>query len=61
MYLTDQTFNFTVPDGSGQGEETVEAGALGCGDGNVHASGNLEDPAEFIIVEFKDRKTFRAK
>ena len=60
VYLTDQTFNFTVPDGSG-GRESVEAGALGCGDGNVHASENLEAAAEFIIVEFKDRKTFRNK
>jgi quercetin dioxygenase-like cupin family protein len=60
VYLTDQTMNFTVPDGSG-GKETVEAGALGCGDGNVHASENLEGAAEFIIVEFKDRKTFRSK
>jgi quercetin dioxygenase-like cupin family protein len=60
VYLTDQTMNFTVPDGSTE-KDTVEAGALGCGDGNVHAAENLEDPAEFIIVEFKDRKTFRAK
>jgi quercetin dioxygenase-like cupin family protein len=60
VYLTDQTMNFTVPDGSSE-KETVEAGALGCGDGNVHAAENLEDPAEFIIIEFKDRKTFRNK
>ena len=58
VYLTDQTMNFTVPDGSSD-KDTVEAGALGCGDGNVHAAENLEDAAEFIIVEFKDRKTFR--
>ena len=50
VYLTDQTMNFTVPDGSSE-KETVEAGALGCGDGNVHAAENLEDPAEFIIIE----------
>ena len=60
VYLTDQTMNFTVPDGSTE-KDTVEAGALGCGDGNVHAAENLEDEAEFIIVEFKDRKTFRNK
>ena len=60
VYLTDQTFNFTVPDGSG-GKESVPAGSLGCGDGNVHAAENLEDAAEFIMVEFKDRKTFRNK
>jgi hypothetical protein len=58
IFLTDQTMNFTVPDGSG-GPVTVEAGALGCGDGNVHQPENLEGPAEFIMVEFKDRKTFR--
>jgi hypothetical protein len=58
IFLTDQTMNFTVPDGTG-GPVTVEAGALGCGDGNVHAAENLEGPADFIIVEFKDRKTFR--
>ena len=60
IFLTDQTMNFTVPDGTG-GPVTVEAGALGCGDGNVHAAENLEGPADFIIVEFKDRKTFRQR
>jgi hypothetical protein len=58
IFLTDQTMNFTVPDGSG-GPVMVEAGALGCGDGNVHQAENLEGPADFIIVEFKDRTTFR--
>ena len=60
IFLTDQTMNFTVPDGSG-GPVKVEAGALGCGDGNVHQAENLEGPADFIIVEFKDRTTFRKK
>jgi hypothetical protein len=60
IFLTDQTMNFTVPDGSG-GPVMVEAGALGCGDGNVHQAENLEGPADFIIVEFKDRKTFRQR
>jgi hypothetical protein len=58
IFLTDQTMNFTVPDGSG-GPVMVEAGAIGCGDGNVHLPENLEGPADFVIVEFKDRKTFR--
>src|SRR5688572_3668807 len=58
IFLTDQTMNFIVPDGSG-GPVKVEAGALGCGDGNVHQAENLEGPAEFILVEFKNRKTFR--
>jgi hypothetical protein len=60
IFLTDQTMNFTVPDGSG-GPVKVEAGAVGCGDGNVHQAENLEGPADFIIVEFKDRTTFRMK
>ena len=60
IFLTDQTMNFVVPDGSG-GPVTVEAGALGCGDGNVHQPENLEGPAEFVMVEFKDRKTFRQR
>ena len=60
VYLTDQTFNFSVP-GEPAERESVEAGALGCGDGNVHAAENLEAAAEFIMVEFKDRKTFRNK
>jgi hypothetical protein len=60
IFLTDQTMDFRVPDGSG-GPVMVEAGSLGCGDGNVHQPENLEGPAEFIIVEFKDRTTFRQR
>ena len=60
IFLTDQTMNFTVPDGSG-GPASVEAGALGCGDGNVHLPENIAEEAEFIMVEFKDRKTFRQR
>lgn len=59
IFLTDQTFNFTVPDGSG-GPASVPAGALGCSDGNVHLPENIgKEAAEFIMVEFKDRTTFR--
>jgi len=58
VFLTDQTMNFTIPDGSTE-PATVEAGALGCGDGNVHQPENVEGQADFIIVEFKDRETFR--
>ena len=58
IFLTDQTMNFTIPDGSTD-PASVEAGALGCGDGNVHQPENAEGQAEFIIVEFKDRATFR--
>jgi len=61
IYLTDQTFRFTIPDGTTE-VESVPAGALGCGDGNVHATENIaKEEAEFIMVEFKDRETFRKK
>lgn len=59
IFLTDQTFNFTIPDGSTD-PASVPAGALGCGDGNVHLPENIgKETAEFIMVEFKDRATFR--
>ena len=58
IFLTDQTFNFTTPDGATEPAE-VRAGALGCGDGNVHLPENIANEAEFIMVEFKDRQTFR--
>jgi hypothetical protein len=60
IFLTDQTMNFTIPDGSKE-PASVEAGALGCSDGNVHLPENVEGEAEFIMVEFKDRKTFQNK
>ena len=58
IFLTDQTFNFTIPDGSTE-PASVPAGALGCGDGNVHLPENIAVEAEFIMVEFKDRATFQ--
>jgi hypothetical protein len=59
VFLTDQTFNFTLPDGTTE-PASVGAGALGCGDGNVHLPENIgPDAAEFIMVEFKDRERFR--
>jgi len=59
IFLTDQTFNFTIADGTTE-PATVSAGALGCSDGNVHAAENIAaDEAEFIMVEFKDRTRFR--
>ena len=57
IYLTDQTFNFTLPDGTTE-PASVPAGALGCGDGNVHLPENIGAAAEFIMVEFKDRGSF---
>ena len=59
VFLTDQTFNFTLPDGTSE-PASVQAGQLGCGDANVHLPENIERAAaEFIIIEFKDRQTFR--
>ena len=59
IFLTDQTFNFTIPDGTTE-PASVPAGALGCSDGNVHLPENVgAAAAEFIMVEFKDRATFR--
>ena len=58
IFLTDQTFNFTLPDGTTEPALTP-AGALGCGDGNVHLPENIAEQAEFIMVEFKDRATFQ--
>ena len=58
IFLTDQTFNFTIPDGSTE-PASVPAGALGCGDGNIHLPENIASEAEFIMVEFKDRSTFQ--
>jgi len=59
VFLSDQTFNFTLPDGTTE-PASVPAGALGCGDGNVHLPENIaKEAAEFIMVEFKDREAFR--
>ena len=59
IFLTDQTFDFTLPDGTTE-PASVPAGALGCGDANVHLPENITaEGAEFIMVEFKNRETFR--
>ena len=59
IFLTDQTFNFTLPDGTTE-PASVPAGALGCGDGNVHLPENIgAEPAEFIMIEFKNRDVFQ--
>jgi hypothetical protein len=57
IFLTDQTMNFTLPDGTTE-PASVPAGSLGCSDGNVHLPENTAAEAEFIMVEFKDRTTF---
>jgi hypothetical protein len=58
IFLTDQTFNFTIPDGTTE-PASVPAGSLGCSDGNVHLPENIGEEAEFIMVEFKDRAAFQ--
>ena len=58
IFLTDQTFNFTLSDGTTE-PASVAARAPGCSDGNVHLPENIADEAEFIMVEFKDRATFQ--
>ena len=58
IFLTDQTFNFTIPDGTTE-PASVPAGALGCSDGTVHLPENIAGAAEFIMVEFKDRTAFQ--
>jgi hypothetical protein len=58
VFLTDQTMNFTLPDGTTE-PASVAAGSLGCGDGNVHLPENTAKEAEFIMVEFKDRSAFQ--
>ncbi len=56
VFLTNQTFNFTLPGGTTD-PASVPAGALGCGDANVHLPENIEtDEAEFIMIEFKERE-----
>src|SRR2546426_10240300 len=58
VFLTDQTFNFTLPDGTTE-PASVPAGAPGCGDGNVHLPENIASNADFVIIEFKGRDKFR--
>ena len=58
VFLTDQTFNFTLPDGTTD-PASVASGSLGCGDANVHLPQNIAAAAEFIMIEFKNRETFR--
>jgi hypothetical protein len=58
VFLTDQTFNFTLPDGE-TAPASVPQGALGCSDANVHLPENIDRAAEFIMIEFKDRERFR--
>jgi hypothetical protein len=58
VFLTDQTFNFTLPDGT-SAPASVPEDALGCSDANVHLPENIGRDAEFIMIEFKGRERFR--
>ena len=58
VFLTDQTFNFTLPDGT-TAPASVPEDALGCSDANFHMPENIARDAEFIMIEFKDRERFR--
>ena len=59
VFLTDQEFNFTLPDGT-TAPDAVAAGQLGCGNANTHLPQNIgAEEAEFIMIEFKNRETFR--
>ena len=57
IFLTDQNFNFEVPEGPA-GEVRTPAGQVGCGDANVHLPENIGSDAEMVMVEFKNRQTF---
>jgi hypothetical protein len=61
---TDQTFNFTLPDGTRE-PASVAAGALGCRDVNVHLPEDIAtDAAKFIkylrLRPFSDADHFAA-
>ena len=58
VFLTDQTFEFTLPDGT-TAPASVPEDALGCSDANIHLPENIGPAAEFIMIEFKDRERFR--
>jgi hypothetical protein len=58
VFLTDQTFEFTLPDGTTAPASVLED-ALGCSDANIHLPENIGRAAEFIMIEFKDRERFR--
>jgi hypothetical protein len=57
VFLTDQTFDFTLADGT-TAPATVPEDALGCSDGNIHLPHNTGRDAEFIMIEFKNRQRF---
>ena len=61
IFLTDQIFDFTLPDGT-TAPDMIQAGAMGCGDENIHLPQNTHtEGAEFIIIEFKNRERFRSQ
>jgi hypothetical protein len=58
VFLTDQTFDFTLPDGT-TAPASVPEDALGCSDANAHLPENIGRDAEFIMIEFKNRERFK--
>jgi ketosteroid isomerase-like protein len=59
VFLGDQRFTFTTPDGKVQDNPT-RAGQVTCGDADIHNPQNAgTNRAEVILVEFKNRQTFK--
>jgi ketosteroid isomerase-like protein len=59
VFLNDQRFRFTSPDGTVQDNPT-RAGQVTCGDAEVHNPQNAgSNRAEVVLVEFKNRQTLK--
>ena len=55
----NQTFTFAGLDGTTE-DDSTRAGEVRCGDADVHLPENTgRDTAELVIIEFKDRETFK--
>lgn len=58
IYLTDGTFEMTMPDGE-TATNQANVGGVECRDAQVHNPKNVGDgPSELILIEFKDKPTF---
>ncbi len=59
IFLGNQTFKFSGLDGITE-DDSTRAGEVRCGDADVHLPENTgRDTAELVIIEFKDRETFK--
>lgn len=59
IFVTDGTFEFTMPDGTNTGGTLTEAGSVSCVDRDVHIPENVGDvPARLVLVELKGRDMF---